>query len=434
MSDEAPQEDSRDEHQGESPEAVRGEAEATPAEGSASEGSASEGQAPLELSEHVTVLKRADGSTIYLIGTAHVSEESVTEVQEVIGRLRPDTVCVELCQTRYDALMDDNRWRKLDIFKVIREGKTLLLLANLALGAYQRRLGAELGVDPGAELLAGARKAEEIGAELLLVDREISTTLKRTWANVGFFKKAELLGAVVGATFTQEEVSAETIEQLKGRAQLSEMLAEFAKHLPEVKGPLIDERDRYMMAKIEAAPGNTVVAVVGAAHVPGMQAHFGQPTDTAALDVVPPPKRWVSMLKWVIPTLILAAFAFGWSQHEGQTLEQLLYAWVLPNSIMAAALTLLAGGKLLSVVTAFVASPITSLNPTIGAGMVVGLVEAWLRRPTVADAQRINEDVQSFRGFFRNAFTRVLVVAFAATLGSALGAWIGAAWVVTLLA
>lgn len=390
--------------------------------------------APIELSEHVTVLTRPDGSTIYLIGTAHVSEESVTEVQDVIEQLQPDTVCVELCQTRYDALTDENRWRKLDIFKVIREGKTLLLLANLALGAYQRKLGAELGVDPGAELLAGARKAEEVGAELLLVDREIQTTLRRTWANVGFFKKMELLTAVVGATFTSEKVSAETIEHLKGRAQLSEMLAEFAKHLPEVKEPLIDERDRYMMAKIADAPGDTVVAVVGAAHVPGMQAHFGQPTDIAELDVQPKPKRWVSLLKWVIPTLILAAFAFGWSRHEGQTLEQMLYAWILPNSIAAAALTLLAGGKLISVVTAFVASPITSLNPAIGAGMVVGLVEAWLRRPTVEDAQRINEDVQSFRGFFRNAFTRVLVVAVAATIGSALGAWIGAAWVVTLLA
>ncbi len=386
----------------------------------------------LEDAEHVTVLRDGD-RTIYLVGTAHVSADSVREVDAVIEAVRPDTVCVELCETRYNALTDESRWRKLDVFKVIREGKTLLLLANLAVGAYQRRLGAELGVVPGAELLQAARKAEEIGAELSLIDREIQTTLRRTWANVGFWKKSGLLAAVVGATVSGQEVDAETIENLKGRAQLSEMLAEFAKELPEVKRPLIDERDEYMIAGIEEAPGKTIVAVVGAAHVPGMVANFGKAIDREALDAQPKKKVWVSMLKWLIPAIVLAAFTYGYSKHEGQTLEAMLYAWILPNSIAAAFLTLVALGRPLSIITAFVASPITSLNPLLGAGMVVGLVEAWLRKPTVEDAENINRDVQTWRGFYKNAFTRVLVVAFMATIGSALGAWIGATWVVSLL-
>jgi pheromone shutdown-related protein TraB len=386
----------------------------------------------IEASEHVAVLR--DGAkTYWIVGTAHVSGESVREVREVIETVRPDTVCIELCQTRYDSLTDESRWKKLDIFQVLRQGKGLLLLANLAMGAYQRKLGAELGVEPGAELLEGARAAADVGAELRLVDREIQTTLRRTWANVGFFKKAELVGAILTATVSNEKIDATAIEDLKARAQLSEMLAEFARILPEVKAPLIDERDQYMMSGIEEAPGERVVAVVGAAHVPGMRAAFGAKVDRAPLDELPAPSRWGKVLKWLIPGLVLAAFAIGASRQGGQTLEAMLYAWILPNSIVCAVLTALAGAKPLSVVTGFIASPITSLNPMLGAGMVVGLVEAWQRRPTVEDAEHINRDVQSLRGFYKNPFTRVLLVTFASTLGSAMGAWIGATWVVTLL-
>jgi len=219
----------------------------------------------VEAADHIKILN-LDGRTIYLVGTAHVSDKSVEEVQTVIDEVKPDTVCVELCDTRYQALTDEDRWRRLNIFDVIREGKTLLLLANLALSAYQRRLGAKLGVDPGAELLAGAKKAQEVGAKLELIDRNIQTTLKRTWSNVGFFQKVRLLSMIVGSTFSREEIDAETIEELKGQAQLSEMLSEFASYMPEVKEPLIDERDRYMMSKIRESEGDCVVAVVGAAH------------------------------------------------------------------------------------------------------------------------------------------------------------------------
>ncbi|MCA9520112.1 MAG: TraB/GumN family protein [Myxococcales bacterium] len=388
----------------------------------------------MQASDTVTILE--DGErTYYIVGTAHVSKESVEEVQRVIDEVKPDAVCVELCATRYAALTDEDRWKKLDIFKVIREGKTLLLLANLAVGAYQRRLGAELGVQPGAELLAGAAKAKEIGAELCLVDREIQITLKRTWANLGFFKKMQLLGTIIESLVTKEETveAKETIEQLKQKAHLSEMMQEFVKVMPEVHQPLIDERDQYLMSKIERAPGKTIVAVVGAGHVPGMQRYFKKSVDLADLETLPVKRRWTGLLKWIIPAIILAAFYFGFSKNEGKTFEQLLYAWILPNSVFALILTAIAGGKLLSVVTATIASPITSLNPLIGAGMVTGLVEAWLRKPTVEDAENINRDVQSLRGFYRNGFTRVLLVAVASTLGSALGAWIGLAWVVKIL-
>jgi pheromone shutdown-related protein TraB len=387
---------------------------------------------PMQLPDSVTVLE-SDRARFYIVGTAHVSETSVREVKQVIEALRPDTVCLELCEPRYNALTNETAWKNLDIFQVIKEGKTLFLLGNLAVGAYQRRLGAELGVRPGAELLEAARVAREVGAEVVLVDRDIHVTLKRTWASLGFIKKMSLLGAIFGGLTSREKISAEEIEQIKEQAHLSEMLAEFARAMPEVKTPLIDERDQYLMSKIEEAPGEQVVAVVGAAHVPGMQANFGKPVDRAALEVIPPPSRLWGVLKWVIPAIILGAFAWGYFRKAGGSFEDMLLAWILPNSIMAGLLTAVAGAKLLTIAVAFVVSPITSLNPLLGAGMVVGLLEAWLRKPTVKDCERINDDVQSLRGVYRNPVTRVLLVTVAATLGSALGAWIGLGWVVALL-
>ncbi len=386
----------------------------------------------MALSESVRVLERGD-KRYYIVGTAHVSEQSVTDVNNVIDEVQPDAVCVELCEARFNALTDEDRWKKLDIFKVIREGKMLFLLANLAIGAYQRRIGADLGVKPGAEMLAAVEKAREIGAHLTLADRDINVTLKRTWANLSFWQRLKLLSAILGGVFGTEKVDAEDIEQLKEQVQLNEMMKEFAAAMPGVTEPLINERDRYLMSSIEDTPGNIVVAVVGAAHVEGMVRHFGQAVDRDELDVITPPSGWTRLLKWIVPLVILSAFTYGYVEHGGSTFEKMLYAWILPNSIIAAVLTAAALARPLSIFVAFLCSPITSLNPLLPSGVVVGLTEAWLRKPTVADAERINDDVQSIRGLYKNQFTRVLLVAVLSTFGSALGAWVGAALVLPLV-
>jgi pheromone shutdown-related protein TraB len=389
-----------------------------------------EGEAAFELGPNVTTLEH-NGATIHIIGTAHISEQSVHEVRETIEAIKPDTVCVELCEMRYQAIRDENRWKKLDVFQVLKQKKVLFVLANLALSAYQRKLGDKLGVKPGSELVEAINAAEDTGAELVLVDRDIQATLKRTWANLSFWNKFAVLGGLMEGVGSDEELTEEQIESLKEKDNISDMMKAFAEEMPQVKVPLIDERDLYLMSSIEAAPGAVKVAVVGAGHVEGMVAHSGEEVDLEALSVIPPPSKLLQVFKWIIPTIILCAFYYGWQEHSGAKLKELLLAWLLPNSIMAALLCMVAGAKLLSVLTAFVASPITSLNPTIGAGMVVGLVEAWLRKPTVEDAENLSQDFTSLRGAYKNPFSRVLIVAIMATLGSAIGAWIGAGLVLS---
>jgi pheromone shutdown-related protein TraB len=387
----------------------------------------------------VTELVSGD-TTFHIVGTAHVSQRSVDEVRAVIARVRPSLVCVELDRTRYDTLTKANAFRDLDVFKVVREGRTLYLLAHLALASYQRRIGENLGVKPGAELLAAVEAAQASGIPVELIDREINITLKRTWRNLGLWKRSLLVSSLLvgfdtGDDPSDEPITERTIEDLKEPKALSEMLSELGRAVPQIKAPLIDERDQYLASKLgEAGAGHrTVVAVVGAAHVPGIQAWFGTPIDRAALERVPPPSLAWRVIKWLVPILFLAALVWGWRRSETTSLLEMMLAWILPTSIGAGACTLLAGGSVWSVLSAIFASPIAAIHPLLGTGMVVGVVEAWSRRPSVADCERLPEDLQSFRGFWRNPVTRILLIAVASGIGTAVGFWVGVGWVASLL-
>lgn len=392
---------------------------------------------PAPLPGSVTELVH-EGTTYYLVGTAHVSQRSVDEVRAVIMTVKPDVVCVELDKTRHDALTKDSAFRDLDVFKVVREGRTLYLLAHLALASYQRRIGASLGVKPGAELLAAVSTARERGIPVELIDRDINITLKRTWKNLGLWKRSLLLSSLVVGWDDDgkgEPVTEKTVEDLKEAKALSEMLTELGRAVPQVKGPLIDERDRYMVSKtVDAGVGKQkVVAVVGAAHVPGMKASFGQPVDRAELDKIPPPSLIWRALKWLVPILFLAAIVWGWQRSDTTSFTEMMLAWILPTSIGAGALTLLAGGSVFSVLAALVVAPVAAIHPLLGTGMVVGVVEAWRRRPSVADCERLPEDIQTLGGFWRNPVTRILLIAVASGLGTAGGFWVGVGWVASLL-
>jgi pheromone shutdown-related protein TraB len=382
----------------------------------------------VDLPPSVTTLEHA-GTTYHVVGTAHVSQRSVDEVREVIAQVKPDVVCVELDKGRYDALTKDSAFRDLDVFKVVREGKTLYLLAHLALASYQRRIGASLGVKPGAELVAAVDAANEQGIPYALIDRDIQITLKRTWKNIGLWRRIRLLIDLVAPSPDEdgEPITADSVEHLKEPKALSEMLTELGRAIPEVKTPLVDERDQYLASKmVEAGAGKkTVVAVVGAAHVPGMTAQLGQPVDRAALERVPPPALWWRIGKWVIPLAFLALLVYLATQMNAATFAKTMLAWIIPTSLGAGTATLVTGGSIFSVISAIVAAPIARLYPLVRTAVVVGIVEAWRRKPSVHDCERLQDDVQTMKGFWRNPVTRILIIAVASSLGALLGFAVG---------
>ncbi|TYO94446.1 TraB/GumN family protein [Desulfallas thermosapovorans] len=367
-----------------------------------------------------------DGKEIILIGTAHVSPKSVDEVKEVIQSERPDTVCVELCQPRYQSITDTDRWKNTDIFKIIKEGKAMLLLINLILSSYQKRLAQQFGVQPGQEMIQGINSANEVGATLCLADREIHTTMLRLWRGVSFWGKVKLLFEIILSMFDTEEISEEEMEKMKGQDMLTAALSELSRVSPKFKSVLIDERDQYLAEKIKTAPGNKVVAVLGAGHVHGIKKELYREHDLAQLSQVAPTPIITKIIGWGIPLLIIAIIASTFSVDKSAGLDQLV-SWVLWNGSLSALGALIALGHPLTVLTAFIAAPVTSLNPMLAAGWFAGITEAFIRKPNVRDFENISEDIFSFKGFWRNKVTRILLVVVLANIGSSLGTYIGGA-------
>ena len=374
-----------------------------------------------------------DEKQILLIGTAHISQSSVDEVNDVIEQEKPDTVCIELCASRHQAMMDKDQWKNMDIFKVVREGKSFLLFANLIMTAFQKRLGSQLGVKPGAEMLAAAEASERVNSELLLADRDVKITLQRTWRGMPFWGRMKVLSQLLASLFIREEISKEEIEKLKESDALSEAMQMLADQSPDMKRILIDERDQFMAEKIRQAPGKRIVAVVGAGHVKGLTGELEREHNLAELETVPPPGKLGIWLKWGIPTLIVGLIGYGFFAVDTDVSIEMIQRWFLINGSLSALGTALAFGHPITIVTAFVAAPFTSLNPAVAAGWVAGLVEAFIRKPQVRDFESLADDITHLRGFWQNNITRILLVVMFANLGSAIGTFVGGFAIASLL-
>lgn len=374
-----------------------------------------------------------DEKQILLIGTAHISQSSVDEVNDVIEQEKPDTVCIELCASRHQAMMGKDQWKNMDIFKVVREGKSFLLFANLIMTAFQKRLGSQLGVKPGAEMLAAAQASERVNSELLLADRDVKITLQRTWRGMPFWGRMKVLSQLLASLFIREEISKEEIEKLKESDALSEAMQMLADQSPDMKRILIDERDQFMAEKIRQAPGKRIVAVVGAGHVKGLTGELEREHNLAELETVPPPGKLGIWLKWGIPTLIVGLIGYGFFAVDTDVSIEMIQRWFLINGTLSAIGTAIAFGHPITVATAFVAAPFTSLNPAVAAGWVAGLVEAFLRKPQVRDFENLADDITHLRGFWQNNITRILLVVMFANLGSAIGTFAGGFAIASLL-
>jgi pheromone shutdown-related protein TraB len=380
------------------------------------------------LPESVTVIEDGD-KRFFLVGTAHVSEESVEDVRRTIEIVQPDSICVELCPARHQAMMQRDNWRKMDIYKVIKEGKAVFLMIQLVLQAFYRKIGDKLGVQPGAEMMEGVRLAGETGATLVLADRDVQVTLKRVWGFLGFWKKFQLLTQLMASVFVDDDVDKALIEDMKKKDQLAAIMGAFAEDFPQIKERLIDERDIYLAQKIRRAPGTNIVAVVGAGHVPGMQQYFGRDIDLAPLEELPPPSKWGTFWKWGLPGFFVALLVIGFFRGGANASMDAVSIWIMVTGIGAALGSLAALGHPLTILSSFLAAPLTTLHPILAAGWVAGLVQAWVKKPTVLDLEELPSSVMTVKGFWLNPVSRILLVVIFANLGATIGVFVSGSWI-----
>jgi len=372
-------------------------------------------------------VQRVDGREFWIVGTAHISRESADLVREVIEKERPDCVCVELDAQRFEALSQKRKFQELDIRQVIRKKQLAALLANLLLASYQKKLGGALGILPGTELLEATRVAEEQGIRIALCDRDVRVTLRRAWASMGFFKKTLLAGNLMASVFERPEVSEEDLRRLRDQDVLSELMRELGEAMPNLKSALIDERDTYLAQRMREAPGDRIVAVVGAGHVGGIRAALAATSDVdlSAIDMVPPVSPVWKVVGWGIPALILASLTYiGVSQGADVAGQNLVY-WIVANGVPSMIGALVALAHPITTIAAFFVAPVTSLTPVIGAGYVCAFLQAYFRPPKVREFETLADDVGKPREWWRNRMLRVLLVFIFTTIGSIIGTYVG---------
>ena len=374
------------------------------------------------------------GSTrVAVLGTAHVSKASADTVCTLLESGEYDSVAVELCQSRYKTLLSPDSFLDMDLGQVIRQRKVFGVVAMLILGGYQQRIAERLGVEPGMEFKEALRVAEERDIPLTVVDRDIGLTFKRLYGSLSWWRKLVLFNALVASLFYTEEVSSQEVERIKQGRTLEAIFEQLPMSIRNLKNTLVDERDTYMAAKVkqyvDANEPNSLLVIVGAAHLPGIVRELERTnTDSeqtiGELETVPPRKKITRILPWLIVSAILAGFAYGFAKETQVGLE-LVLAWVLINGGLAAIGALIAAAHPLTIVAVFFAAPLTSINPTIGAGVVAAAVELFLKKPKVSDFSTLKKDTVKLSGWRRNRVAKIAMIFVLSSIGSAIGTYIG---------
>jgi pheromone shutdown-related protein TraB len=390
------------------------------------------------MSETTTRLTLGDREII-LLGTAHVSRDSIADARRLIREEGPEEVFIEIDAARYKSLTEKRSWENLNLTQVLKSGRGFFLLANLVLSSFQKKLGADLGVSPGEEMLAAIEEAKALEIPYSFCDRDIQITLRRAWGKSSFWGKNKILAVMLSSVFSNEKLDETEIEELKKKSAMQSMLEELAEFLPSVKEVLIDERDRYIAARIFKGRAKKCLAVIGAGHAEGIARNLrafeegSTSPETDSLEVLPPKGRIAKLLPYLIPAIILGLFAAGFFRSGWSLSLSMIWKWILVNGTLSALGALAALAHPLTIAASFVAAPITSMNPTIGVGIFSGLIELALRKPRVADFENLPQDMLSVRGFFKNRITHILLVFFFSSLGSAIGTFIGIPYLTSLL-
>jgi pheromone shutdown-related protein TraB len=365
-----------------------------------------------------------NGKKITVLGTAHVSRESVQQAEDLINTQKPDTVCVELCDSRYHAIRNKQKWQETDIIQVIKEKKAFFLLSNLILTSFQKRIADKFEINPGEEMIRAIETGERIGARIHLVDRDIRITLSRVWHAMGFWSRMKLLVQMMLSLGDVEEIQEADIEKMKQEDVLETLLSEIGESMPELREILINERDAYLSQKIKTAPGENIVAVVGAGHLPGIREKWDTEQDIESLEILPPKTRMSELLKWIVPGLIVGVFIAGFFTGGTHVGKDMIIYWLSASGLLAGLGAVLALAHPLTILSAVLAAPITVLHPLLAVGWVAGLVEAMRRKPIVKDFEDLSKDILSIRGFWKNKITKILLVVVFTNLGASIGTFV----------
>jgi len=376
--------------------------------------------------EDVHIIQK-DGREFIVVGTAHISRESADLVREVIENEKPNVVCVELDEKRLLALSEKNRWENLDLKSIIKQKQLSTLIVNLILSSYQKKLGEKLGVNPGTELLEAVNTAKEKNIPIELCDREARITLRRAWHSMSLWQKLKLVVGGFGGIFEKQDLTEEKLAELRSKDVLSEMMEELGKAMPVLKKVIIDERDNYLAEKMKQSKGTKIVSVVGAGHAQGIIKALtnNELTDLKQIEVIPKPSPVAKIIGWGIPAVIIGSILFiGYSKGLSEAGDNALF-WILANGIPSAFGALLALAHPITILSAFLAAPLTSLSPLIGAGYVAAFVQAYFQPPLVKDFQSVGDNAKQVKMWWKNRLLKVLLVFILASLGSVLGTWVG---------
>ena len=389
-----------------------------------------------KLSDDVHKLVFPDQKELYLIGTAHVSAESVKVVEKTILETEPDTVAVELDEQRLEVMKNKKKFEETDIIQIIKKKKVLFFIAQLMMSSYQKKIAEAHGITPGAEFKKAIEMADEREIKIILADRNVGVTLKRLTRKMSMWTKTKLLVSMFIADTDGKEIDEEEIKKLKNQDNLTALIGEMGETMPVIKQVMLDERNIFLASKIRQNMGEKTVAVVGAAHVPGILECFEKKQETedfAALEHIPPKSKVTKFLPWLFPVIIISMFIYGFYNGNTEQIGQSAFYWILINGTLTAIGCILALGHPLTIPVGFIAAPITSLNPTIGAGMVVGLLQIFLVRPKVKDFEKVSNDIAHFKGWWQNRLTRALLVSFFASVGSSIGTFVAFPFILKLV-
>ena len=358
-----------------------------------------------------------------IIGTAHVSEESVNEVKDTIYEQHPDVVAIELDRGRYIKLKKQmagiEEDETISVSQIIRENKVGLFFTSTLLGYFQSKIGADLDVAPGSEMIGAIEACEDLEIPIALIDREISTTLQRALNKMGFVEKSKFLFGLVASVFGFGDEEDIDVEELKNPENIDELMEMFKDEAPSVHEVLVLERDAYLAGRIMQLPQDHIVAVVGAGHKPGIEKYLDNPEtlpDLRDLEVINEKRGipWAKIFLALIPILFVVIFFLAY--FSGINIAWNVYDFIIISMIMGFVGSILSGSKLISAIVGGLVAPLTIIHPLLAAGWFSGLTEAKFRKVRQSDIKNLTK-IESFRDLWNNNIFRILLVVIGTNLG-----------------